>query len=139
MDVVEVDENLINYYLKIIIYLDEYVNNYEYILSLAIRDIKQNFIVYIPSTKKWYEYIIDFNKWIEYDFKDMINNISKFCYLFDNDMIEFLNNNTELTYNNKNKFKKICYGISGYIQHKEMNHDKIRKYCEELFIIDNNL
>ena len=37
-------------------YLDDYQDNLNYIISLMIRDIRTNDLIYCNNLKKWYEY-----------------------------------------------------------------------------------
>ena len=127
-------DDIDTFYSKIIVYLDAYRNDYEYIISSTIRDIKLNNVVYVYD--KWFQYNIETNKWVPYNFdENIITQLNKFKQLFNTHLVEYLNKNKELTTNNINQFKRVCYGIVGYIEHNELNLAKIKEYCQKLFSI----
>jgi hypothetical protein len=134
------DDELNDFCSKLILHLDEHGNDYEQIISFTIRDIKENQLIYINNCNKWYQYHNNTNKWNLYDFNEVLNKIENLHDMFNIHMIEYLNNINKnninkLNKNNINHFKRICYGVSGYIEHNELDSIKIRNYCQRLFSI----
>ena len=121
---------------SVIPYLNDY-NNIEYILSLLIRDIRNNNIIYINLNNTWYEYNPLLKKWAPFDFKNILNKINNFYEFFNLQLINYINNNELLNTNNKNKFCKLSYRIAVYIKNEAYNINKIYEYCSSLFSINN--
>jgi len=123
---------------KILPYLDKYKNNLNYVISLLIREIRTNDLIYIKSIKKWYEYDLYEMKWHEYDFKIIINQIKTFNNFFENQLDSFLKN-SELNNNNKIFLLNLNKKIIKFI--KEKNYDKniIYKNCCNLYCINNTI
>ena len=86
---------------KILPYLDKYKNNLNYVISLLIREIRTNDLIYLYSIRKWYEYNLYEKKWEEYDFTIIINQINTFDNFFENQLDNFLKK-SKLNKNNKN-------------------------------------
>ena len=120
---------------KILPYLDKYKNNLNYVISLLIKEIRTNDIIYINSIRKWYEYNLYENKWEEYDFTIIINQINTFDNFFEN-QLEFFIEKSKLNKNNKNFLLNLNKKIIQFI--KEKNYDKIIIYenCCKLFCIN---
>ena len=109
------DQDILNdFHESILPYLNDFTN-FDYILSLLIRDIRNNNIIYINLNNSWYEYNTNIKKWISFDFNKVLNNISNFYELFNSQLINYLINTTILNTNNKSKFSKISKKISIFI------------------------
>ena len=133
------DQDILNdFHESILPYLNDFTN-FDYILSLLIRDIRNNNIIYINLNNSWYEYNTNIKKWISFDFNKVLNNISNFYELFNSQLINYLINTTILNTNNKSKFKKISKKISIFIIENKYNKSKINEYCCNLFSINNNI
>jgi len=129
---------LYDFHESILPYLNDFTN-FDYILSLLIRDIRNNNIIYINLNNSWYEYNTNIKKWISFDFNKVLNNISNFYELFNSQLINYLINTTILNTNNKSKFSKISKKISIFIIENKYNKSKINEYCCNLFSINNNI
>lgn len=133
------DQDILNdFHESILPYLNDFTN-FDYILSLLIRDIRNNNIIYINLNNSWYEYNTNIKKWISFDFNKVLNNISNFYELFNSQLINYLINTTILNTNNKSKFSKISKKISIFIIENKYNKSKINEYCCNLFSINNNI
>jgi hypothetical protein len=133
------DQDILNdFHESILPYLNDFTN-FDYILSLLIRDIRNNNIIYINLNNSWYEYNTNLKKWISFDFNKVLNNISNFYELFNSQLINYLINTTILNTNNKSKFSKISKKISIFIIENKYNKSKINEYCCNLFSINNNI
>ena len=120
---------------KILPYLDKYKNNLNYVISLLIREIRTNDLIYLYSIRKWYEYNLYEKKWEEYDFTIIINQINTFDNFFENQLDNFLKK-SKLNKNNKNFLLNLNKKIIEFI--KEKNYDKriIYENCCKLFCIN---
>lgn len=120
---------------KILPYLDKYKNNLNYVISLLIREIRTNDLIYVYSIRKWYEYNLYEKKWEEYDFTIIINQINTFDNFFENQLDNFLKK-SKLNKNNKNFLLNLNKKIIEFI--KEKNYDKriIYENCCKLFCIN---
>ena len=123
---------------KILPYLDKYKNNLNYVISLLIREIRTNDLIYLYSIRKWYEYNLYEKKWEEYDFTIIINQINTFDNFFENQLDNFLKK-SKLNKNNKNYLLNLNKKIIEFI--KEKNYDKriIYENCCKLFCITNSI
>ena len=123
---------------KILPYLDKYKNNLNYVISLLIREIRTNDLIYLYSIRKWYEYNLYENKWEEYDFTIIINQINTFDNFFENQLDNFLKK-SKLNKNNKNYLLNLNKKIIEFI--KEKNYDKriIYENCCKLFCINDSI
>lgn len=133
------EQDILNDFCESILpYLNDF-KNYDYILSLLIRDIRNNNILYINLNNSWYEYNTDLKKWLIFDFNKVLNNISNFYELFNSQLINYLIKTPLLNINNKRKFTNISLKISKFIIEQKYNKNKINKYCCDLFSINNNI
>lgn len=123
---------------KILPYLDKYKNNLNYVISLLIREIRTNDLIYLYSIRKWYEYNLYEKKWEEYDFTIIINQINTFDNFFENQLDNFLKK-SKLNKNNKNFLLNLNKKIIEFI--KEKNYDKriIYENCCKLFCINDSI
>tara|TARA_B100000925_G_C21681944_1_gene334441 strand:- start:107 stop:508 length:402 start_codon:yes stop_codon:yes gene_type:complete len=123
---------------KILPYLDKYKNNLNYVISLLIREIRTNDLIYLYSIRKWYEYNLYENKWEEYDFTIIINQINTFDNFFENQLYNFLKK-SKLNQNNKNYLLNLNRNIIEFIKEKNYNKTIIYENCCTLFCINDSI
>ena len=123
---------------KILPYLDKYKNNLNYVISLLIREIRTNDLIYLYSIRKWYEYNLYENKWEEYDFTIIINQINTFDNFFENQLDNFLKK-SKLNKNNKNFLLNLNKKIIEFIKEKNYNKRIIYENCCTLFCINDSI
>lgn len=123
---------------KILPYLDKYKNNLNYVISLLIREIRTNDLIYLYSIRKWYEYNLYENKWEEYDFTIIINQINTFDNFFENQLYNFLKK-SKLNQNNKNYLLNLNRNIIEFIKEKNYNKRIIYENCCKLFCINDSI
>ena len=123
---------------KILPYLDKYKNNLNYVISLLIREIRTNDLIYLYSIRKWYEYNLYENKWEEYDFTIIINQINTFDNFFENQLDNFLKK-SKLNKNNKNFLLNLNKKIIEFIKEKNYNKTIIYENCCKLFCINDSI
>ena len=123
---------------KILPYLDKYKNNLNYVISLLIREIRTNDLIYVYSIRKWYEYNLYENKWEEYDFTIIINQINTFDNFFENQLDNFLKK-SKLNKNNKNFLLNLNKKIIEFIKEKNYNKRIIYENCCKLFCINDSI
>lgn len=127
---------LIEFCNGVIPYLNDY-DDYNFIISLLIRDIRTNNIIYTNINNSWYEYNILLKKWIPFDFNDILNKIDNFYEFFSVQLIDYINNNELLNRNNKIKFISISNKIAKFIRSREYDISRIYTFCKNLFSINN--
>ena len=127
---------LIEFCNGVIPYLNDY-DDYNFIISLLIRDIRTNNIIYTNINNSWYEYNILLKKWIPFDFNNILNKIDNFYEFFSVQLIDYINNNELLNRNNKIKFISISNKIAKFIRSKEYDISRIYIFCKNLFSINN--
>lgn len=130
------DADIFNFCGKIIPYIDEYQNNFDYIIALLIRDIRTNDIIYINNLEIWYEYNYYIKKWQLFDFNKIIRQISTFDKFFNINLKTYIRK-SNLNLNNKIHLLRIIKNIISYIKEKKYNEVKIYAECCKLFSIDN--
>ena len=113
-------------------------NNLNYVISLLIREIRTNDLIYLYSIRKWYEYNLYENKWEEYDFTIIINQINTFDNFFENQLYNFLKK-SKLNYNNKNYLLNLNRNIIEFIKEKNYNKTIIYENCRTLFCINDSI
>ena len=123
---------------KILPYLDKYKNNLNYVISLLIREIRTNDLIYLYSIRKWYEYNLYEKKWEEYDFTIIINQINTFDNFFENQLDNFLKK-SKLNQNNKNYLLNLNRNIIEFIKEKNYNKTIIYENCRTLFCINDSI
>lgn len=123
---------------KILPYLDKYKNNLNYVISLLIREIRTNDLIYLYSIRKWYEYNLYEKKWEEYDFTIIINQINTFDNFFENQLDNFLKK-SKLNKNNKNYLLNLNRNIIQFIKEKNYNKTIIYENCCTLFCINDSI
>lgn len=123
---------------KILPYLDKYKNNLNYVISLLIREIRTNDLIYVYSIRKWYEYNLYEKKWEEYDFTIIINQINTFDNFFENQLDNFLKK-SKLNKNNKNYLLNLNKKIIEFIKEKNYNKRIIYENCCKLFCINDSI
>ena len=119
---------------NILPYLDNYQNNMNYIISLMIRDIRTNDLIYCNNLSKWYEYNLYLNKWEDYDFNNIINQISTFYRFFNNNLRNYVNRSS-LNINNKLYLMRLIRNIVYFIRNELYDSDIIYEDCCKLFSI----
>ena len=127
---------LIEFCNGVIPYLNDY-DDYNFIISLLIRDIRTNNIIYTNINNSWYEYNILLKKWIPFDFNDILNKIDNFYEFFSVQLIDYINNNELINRNNKIKFISISNKIAKFIRSREYDISRIYTFCKNLFSINN--
>ena len=131
------DNDIIETCTKFTSYLND--NNYEFIISLLLREFQGNNLVYINLTKTWYKYEDKDKKWDEYDFKKELLNLSKLYDFFNEIMIEYLDEEEMLSKNNKDRLKRISNNIASYILNGNINKNLVRQHSCNLFSISENI
>ena len=127
---------LIEFCNGVIPYLNDY-DDYNFIISLLIRDIRTNNIIYTNINNSWYEYNILLKKWIPFDFNNILNKIDNFYEFFSLQLINYINNNELLNRNNKVKFINISNKIAKFIKSKEYDINIIYTFSKNLLSINN--
>lgn len=133
------NEEIIEYCSNAILYMNDDNNNYEEIISLVLKDLKENDIVYINRTKKWYKYNKKDKIWIEYNFNIIISKITELYEFFEDIIGKYLENNNTLNLNNKNRFKIKSKNIASYILNHNINTEKLYKNSCKIFSINNKI
>ena len=133
------NEEIIEYCSNAILYMNDDNNNYEEIISLVLKDLKENDIVYINRTKKWYKYNKKDKIWIEYNFNIIISKITELYEFFEDIIGKYLENNNTLNLNNKNRFKIKSKNIASYILNHNINTEKLDKISCKIFSINNKI
>ena len=128
------DKDIYNFCENILPYLSHYQNDLNYIISLMIRDIRTNDLIYCNNLEKWYEYNLYNKKWDIFDFNDIINQISTFYKFFDECLIDYINKST-LNKNNKLYLLRLIKNIVSFIKNDLYDKDKIYKECCKLFTV----
>ena len=131
------DNDIIETCTKFTSYLND--NNYEFIISLLLKEFQGNNLVYINLTKTWYKYEDKDKKWDEYDFKKELLNLSKLYDFFNEIMIEYLDEEEMLSKNNKDRLKRISNNIASYILNGNIKKDLVRQHSCNLFSISENI
>ena len=131
------DNDIIETCTKFTSYLND--NNYEFIISLLLKEFQGNNLVYINLTKTWYKYEDKDKKWYEYDFKKELLNLSKLYDFFNEIMIEYLDEEEMLSKNNKDRLKRISNNIASYILNGNIKKDLVRQHSCNLFSISDNI
>ena len=119
---------------KILPYLDDYQDNLNYIISLMIRDIRTNDLIYSNNLKKWYEYNLYNKKWEDFDFNNIINQISTFDNFFNEYLTAYINQ-SKLNKNNKLYLLRLIKNIISFIKNNMYDKDKIYQDCSKLFSV----
>jgi len=130
------DCDINNFCEKIIPYIDEYQNNFDYIIALMIREIRTNDLVYINNLEIWYEYNLFLKKWNLFNFDEIIKQVYTFDIFFDNNLKSFIKK-SELNLNNKIHLLRIIKNLVSYISNMKYDEDEIYKECCKLFSISN--
>ena len=121
---------------KIIPYVYEYQNNMNYIISLMIRDIRTNDLIYINNLEIWYQYNHYNKTWEIFNFHKILKQISTFDKFFDVDLRTYIRN-SDLNLNNKIHLLRIVKIIISFINDEKYDKNKIYIECCKLFSIDN--
>ena len=99
-----------------------------------IRDIRTNDLIYCNNLSKWYEYNLYLNKWEDYDFNNIINQISTFYRFFNNNLRNYVNRSS-LNINNKLYLMRLIRNIVYFIRNELYDSDIIYEDCCKLFSI----
>ena len=129
------EKDICNFCENILPYLDDYQNNLNYIISLMIRDIRTNDLIYSNNLKKWYEYNLYEKKWEDFDFNEIINQISTFDSFF-NEHLKTYVNESKLNKNNKLYLLRLIKNMISFIKNKLYDKGEIYKDCCNLFSVD---
>lgn len=132
------DNDINNFCENILPYLDDYQNNLNHVISLMIRDIRTNDLIYCNTLKKWYEYNLYIKKWEDYDFNQIISQISTFYKFFDKNLKNYINS-LKLTKNNKLYLLRLNKNIVAFIENNLYDKQKIYNDCCELFSISKSV
>lgn len=132
------DNDINNFCENILPYLDDYQNNLNHVISLMIRDIRTNDLIYCNTLKKWYEYNLYIKKWEDYDFNQIISQISTFYKFFDENLKNYINS-LKLTKNNKLYLLRLNKNIVAFIENNLYDKQKIYNDCCELFSISKSV
>ena len=131
------DNDIIETCTKFTSYLND--NNYEFIISLLLKEFQGNNLVYINLTKTWYKYEDKDKEWNEYDFKKELLNLSKLYDFFNEIMIEYLDEEEMLSKNNKDRLKRISNNIASYILNGNIKKNLVRQHSCNLFSISEKI
>ena len=116
------DKDIIEYCTKTISFINDHKDNYEKIIALVLRELKENDLVYINRPNRWYKYDKNKKIWEEYNFRIVLSKITELYEFFDNIMIIYLNDtNITLNSSNKNRFKIISQKIANHIFEQKIN------------------
>lgn len=132
------DNDINNFCENILPYLDDYQNNLNHVISLMIRDIRTNDLIYCNTLKKWYEYNLYIKKWEDYDFNQIISQISTFYKFFDENLKNYIDS-LKLTKNNKLYLLRLNKNIVAFIENNLYDKQKIYNDCCELFSISKSV
>ena len=131
------DKDIIEYCIKAIAFINDYNNNYEKIIALILRELKENDLVYINTKNIWYKYDKNKKKWSKYNFRIILSKITELYEFFDNIMIIYLDTeNVTLNSSNKNRFKNVSKSIAENILGQKINLNRLDKECKMVFKID---
>lgn len=130
------DKDIDNFCERILPYVDDFNSDLDYFISILIREIRTNDIIYINKTDEWYEYNMYNKEWNKYDFSNIINQIKTFDEFFSNYLYNFINS-SNLGKKNKDYLIKINKKIISFIKNRSYNTNKIYNNCKKLFSINN--
>jgi hypothetical protein len=131
------DEDIIEYCIKTISFINDNSNNFEKIISLVLRELKENDFVYINSNNIWYKYDKNKKIWEKYNFRIVLTKITELYEFFDDIIIRYLYTiNTNLNNRNKTKFKSISKSIADNIFKQTINIIELEKECKRVFSIN---
>lgn len=132
------DNDINNFCENILPYLDDYQNNLNHVISLMIRNIRTNDLIYCNTLKKWYEYNLYIKKWEDYDFNQIISQISTFYKFFDENLKNYIDS-LKLTKNNKLYLLRLNKNIVAFIENNLYDKEKIYNDCCELFSVSKSI
>ena len=131
------DKDIIEYCIKTISFINDNSNNYEKIIALVLRELKENDLVYINTKDVWYKYDKNKKTWSKYNFRIVLTKITELYEFFDYIIVKYLYTiNTNLNNRNKNKFKNISKSIAENIFEQTINLQYLEKECKLVFKID---
>lgn len=131
------DKDIIEYCIKTISFINDNSNNYEKIIALVLRELKENDLVYINTKDVWYKYDKNKKIWSKYNFRIVISKITELYEFFDDIIIKYLYTiNNNLNNRNKIRFKNISKTIAENIFEQTINLSKLEKECKLVFKID---
>ena len=134
------DKDIVEYCIKTISFINSNKDDYEKIIALLFKELRDNDIVYINKKKIWYKYNKNDKKWEQYNFKILLSKITELYEFFDDIMIKYLDNeNSSLNNNNKSRFKSVSRLIASYIFEQKIDMTKLYKICSNIFSIDNDI
>ena len=128
------DNDINNFCENILPYLNDYQDNLNHVISLMIRDIRTNDLIYCNNNKKWYEYDLYKKKWKDFDFNKIMNQISTFYKFFDENLKNYVDS-SKLNDNNKLYLFRLIKNIVIFIKNKLYDKKNIYKDCCNLFSI----
>ena len=134
------DEDIIEYCKKTITLINDYSNNYEKIIALVLREIKDNEYVYINRHNRWYKYDKDLKEWKETNFRvillDRVNGLYEF---FDSIMIIYLNTQNILPISNRTRLINISRRIAENIYEERIDLNRLEREFKIAFKIDTDI
>ena len=131
------DKDIIEYCIKTISFINDNSNNYEKVIALVLRELKENDLVYINTKDVWYKYDKNKKIWSKYNFRIVLTKITELYEFFDDIIVKYLYTiNTNLNNRNKNKFKNISKSIADNIFEQTINLSYLEKECKLVFKID---
>lgn len=131
------DEDIIEYCIKTISFINDNSNNFEKIISLVLRELKENDFVYINNNNVWYKYDKNKKIWEKYNFRIVLTKITELYEFFDDIIIRYLYTiNTNLNNRNKTKFTNISKSIAENIFKQTINIIELEKECKRVFSIN---
>ena len=114
-------------------------NEIETIMAYLLREIKVNNLIYIHLNERWYLYDSDNKIWHHYDFRKILFNLENLYNFFNEIIIKFLEQNNDLTKNNKNKIIRISQKISESLLNRNVDYTKLEKVCKIIFSVNDNI
>tara|TARA_B110000259_G_scaffold186257_1_gene237040 strand:+ start:515 stop:922 length:408 start_codon:yes stop_codon:yes gene_type:complete len=114
-------------------------NEIETIMAYLLREIKVNNLIYIHLNERWYLYDSNNKIWHHYDFRKILFNLENLYNFFNEIIIKFLEQNNDLTKNNKNKIIRISQKISESLLNRNVDYTKLEKVCKIIFSVNDNI
>jgi glucosamine 6-phosphate synthetase-like amidotransferase/phosphosugar isomerase protein len=134
------DKDIVEYCIKTISFINNNKDDYEKIIALLFKELRDNDIVYINRKELWYKYNKNDKIWERYNFRILLSKITELYEFFDDIMIKYLDNeNSRLNNNNKSRFKSVSRLIASYIFEQKIDMTKLYKICSNIFSIDNDI
>jgi|TARA_B110000114_G_C15091387_1_gene398795 hypothetical protein len=130
-DIMELCNNMIRYITK--------ETEIESIISYLLREIKVNDLIYINLNDTWYYYNSINKIWEQYDFRKILFNLENLYNFFNEIIKNYLEISNDLTEKNKTEILRISHTISQAFLDRNINYNKLQKFCKKLFSIRENI